>query len=83
MLPKSAPPLEHVIEPVCDGTFPVTMATFDHLTGVRRRDSIDYRAERALEEALNALFFDKGRIDTDEIARHLSHALKNVCTVNP
>lgn len=83
MLPKFASPSERTVEPVCDGTFPVTMATFDHLTGVRRRDSIDYRAERALEEALNALFFDKGRIDTDEVARHLSQALKNVCANNP
>lgn len=78
MLPKSAPSSKQTVEPLCDDMFPVTMATFDHLAGVRRRDRIDYRAEQALEEALNALFFDKGRVDTDEVARHLSQALKNV-----
>lgn len=66
------------MEPLCDANFPVTMATFDHLTGVRHRDKIEYKAESALEEALNALFFDKERIDTDEVARILSHALRNV-----
>jgi cytidylate kinase len=55
------------------------MATFDHLTGVRHRDKIDYRAESALEEALNALIFDKEKIDSDEVARYLTYALKNVC----
>lgn len=54
------------------------MATFDHLTGVRHRDKIDYRAESALEEALNALIFEKDKIDSDEVARYLSYALKNV-----
>lgn len=80
MLPKSLPPLlnEEIVEPVCDSSFPSSMATFDHLTGVRHRDKIDYRAESALEEALNALFFDKDRIDTDQVAHYLSHALKHV-----
>jgi hypothetical protein len=80
MLPKSLPPLlnEEIVEPVCDSSFPSSMATFDHLTGVRHRDKIDYRAESALEEALNALFFDKDQIDTDQVAHYLSHALKHV-----
>lgn len=77
MLPKSVP-TKALVEPVCDSSFPVTMATFDHLTGVRHRDKIDYRAESALEEALNALIFDKEKIDSDEVARYLSYALKNV-----
>ena len=80
MLPKSVPSSKTLVEPVCDGSFPVTMATFDHLTGVRHRDKIDYRAESALEEALNALIFDKERIDSDQVARYLTHALKNVTT---
>ena len=85
MLPKSLPPLENeeIVEPVCDGSFPSSMATFDHLTGVRHRDKIDYRAESALEEALNALFFDKDRIDTDQVAHYLSHALKHVTLSSP
>ena len=77
MLPKSLS-TKALLEPVCDASFPVTMATFDHLTGVRHRDKIDYRAESALEEALNALVFEKDKIDSDEVARHLSYALKNV-----
>lgn len=77
MLPKSVPN-KGLIEPVCDASFPATMATFDHLTGVRHRDKIDYRAESALEEALNALIFEKDKIDSDEVARYLSYALKNV-----
>ena len=79
MLPKSVPSSKgQLSEPLCDANFPVSMATFDHLTGVRHRDKIDYKAESALEEALNALIFDKERIDTDEVARILSHALKSV-----
>lgn len=77
MLPKTVPS-KAFVEPVCNASFPVTMATFDHLTGVRHRDKIDYRAESALEEALNALIFDKERIDSDEVARYLTYALKNV-----
>lgn len=77
MLPKSVPS-KALVEPVCNASFPVTMATFDHLTGVRHRDKIDYRAESALEEALNALIFDKERIDSEEVARYLTYALKNV-----
>nr|CAH0098536.1 unnamed protein product [Daphnia galeata] len=78
MLPKTLPS-KALVEPVCNASFPVTMATFDHLTGVRHRDKIDYRAESALEEALNALIFDKEKIDSDEVARYLTYALKNVC----
>jgi hypothetical protein len=80
MLPKTVPS-KAFVEPVCNASFPVTMATFDHLTGVRHRDKIDYRAESALEEALNALIFDKERIDSDEVARYLTYALKNVLYV--
>ncbi|KAI9552770.1 hypothetical protein GHT06_020650 [Daphnia sinensis] len=79
MLPKSVPS-KALVEPVCNASFPVTMATFDHLTGVRHRDKIDYRAESALEEALNALIFDKERIDSEEVARYLTYALKNNAT---
>lgn len=78
MLPKSLPNNKGLVEPVCDGSLPTSMATFDHLTGVRHRDKIDYKAESALEEALNALIFDKERIDTDEVARVFTHALRNV-----
>lgn len=77
MLPKSVPSGVQV-EPLCDSNFPVTMATLDHLTGVRHRDKIDYKAESALEEALNALIYDKEKIDTEEVARYLSYALKEV-----
>ena len=82
MLPKSLPPQDQVVEPICDSSFPVTMATFDHLTGVRHRDKIEYKGETALEEALNALFFDKDRIDTDQVARYLHHALKHVTNLS-
>ncbi len=78
MLPKSVSPSKTLVEPLCDSSLPTSMATFDHLTGVRHRDKIDYKAESALEEALNALFFDKERIETPEVARILTQALKNV-----
>lgn len=75
MLPKSVPPNVHA-EPLCDSNFPVTMATMDHLTGVRHRDRIDYKGESALEEALNSLIFDKEKIDTDQVALYLTYAMK-------
>ena len=75
MLPKSVPPHVHA-EPLCDSSFPVTMATMDHLTGVRHRDKIDYKGEAALEEALNSLIFDKEKIDTDQVALYLTYAMK-------
>lgn len=79
MLPKSVPASVNV-EPLCDSTLPVSMATMDHLTGVRHRDKIDYKAESALEEALNSLVFDKERMDTQEVARYLTYALKENST---
>jgi hypothetical protein len=79
LLPSSVPASEEVREPTCDSSFPVTMATMDHLTGVRHRDKIDYKAEAALEEALNTLIFDsKDRISSDDVAKYLSHALRKV-----
>ena len=75
MLPKSVPSHVHA-EPLCDSNLAVTMATMDHLTGVRHRDKIDYKGESALEEALNSLIFDKEKIDTDQVALYLTHAMK-------
>jgi len=79
MLPKSVPSHVHA-EPLCDSNLAVTMATMDHLTGVRHRDKIDYKGESALEEALNSLIFDKEKIDTDQVALYLTHAMKQNST---
>jgi hypothetical protein len=84
LLPSSVPASEEVREPICDSSFPVTMATMDHLTGVRHRDKIAYKAESALEEALNTLIFDsKDRISSDDVAKYLSHALRKVSSRLP
>ena len=64
---------------MCDAAFPVTMATMDHLTGVRHRDMIDYKAESALEEALVTLVYDtKDRVQLEQVAGCLHDSLRNV-----
>ena len=68
-------------EPLCDGSFPLSMATMDHLKAVRQRDRIDYRAESALEEVLNALIVDntdRSSVTSDQVVGYLNRALRNV-----